>query len=109
MSRNQLGRASDRDVAPAILLGVYPHAEAESCECLVPGCEQDAVGFATFLWRGIVAFPVCCAHGMSVLQVERPTIAPDVPSELGVRHVVLPRRGSSKLRSMGSLFMRLSR
>lgn len=71
MPSQQLGRSADRDVAPPVLLGIFAHAEASECDCLVPECEDAAVGFATFLWRGIVAIPVCHDHGLRVMTTDR--------------------------------------
>ncbi len=77
MASNQTARGTDRDLAPPMLLGIFPHEEASSKPCVAPECVDRAIGFATFLWRGIVVMPVCHDHAVSIAQAKRIAMPPD--------------------------------
>lgn len=36
--------------------------------CVAPRCEDSAIGFATFLWRGVIVLPLCHDHGVAAGQ-----------------------------------------
>jgi hypothetical protein len=96
---DELGKATDRDVAPPVMLGVFEHPDAQKCTCAAH-CDDRAVGFLTILWRGqIAALPVCCDHGIEALAMKRipmvptDTTPPDHPvmierngKDLAIRH-----------------------
>ena len=80
-----------------VMLGVFPHRDAERCGCVAPACDAKAVGFATILWKGVVILPLCLEHGSvaaALDKVDLPYEYEPAEESFGKRILIVPNGGT---------------